>query len=73
VINPTTAQQQLDLSIEVVAFAGSGRRWHMSPLDIYATIVIGRKPGVEVAEQMLGAVPGTVTLAAWSVSIYEFR
>jgi alpha-N-arabinofuranosidase len=72
VINPTAAEQQLDLSIEGTALAGSGRRWRLSPSDINATIVVGQKPGVEVEKQTLDAVPGTMTLPSWSVSVYEF-
>lgn len=72
VINPTAAEQQLDLSIEGTALAGSGRRWRLSPSDINATIVVGQKPGVEVEEQTLDAVPGPMTLPPWSVSVYEF-
>lgn len=72
VINPTMEEQPLDLSIQGAALAGSGRRWRMAPPDINATIVVGQKPGVQIEEQTLDAVPGAVTLAPWSVSIYEF-
>ncbi|HYL98419.1 MAG TPA: alpha-N-arabinofuranosidase [Blastocatellia bacterium] len=72
VINPTTAEQQLDLSIEGAVLAGSGKLWRMAPSDINATIIVGQKPGVQVEEQSLEAVSSTLTVAPWSVNIYEF-
>ena len=44
----------------------------MAPSDLDATIAVRQKPGFEVEEQTLEAVPATRTLAPWSVSVYEF-
>jgi hypothetical protein len=44
----------------------------MAPASLDATIVVGQKPGVEVEERPLDAVPGTATIAPFSVSVYEF-
>jgi alpha-N-arabinofuranosidase len=73
VINPTTTQQEIDLSIEGATLGAGAKVWRMSPSDINATIIAGQKPGVEVQEQTLPAIPSVLTLAPWSVSIYEFR
>jgi len=37
-----------------------------------ATIVEGQKPGVAIEEQALDAVPGTPSLAPFSVNVYAF-
>jgi hypothetical protein len=44
----------------------------MAPSDINASIVVGRKPGVEIEAQALNAIPATLTFAPWSVNVYEF-
>ena len=72
VVNPTEAEQQLQLSIRGVELSGKGRLWRMAPASINASIVVEQKPGVEVEEQVLEALPGTVKIAPISVSIYEF-
>jgi alpha-L-arabinofuranosidase len=72
VINPTEAEQRLDLAVKGVELAGKGRLWRMAPSDINATIVIGQKPQVEIEELPVDAVPNSATIAPISVSIYEF-
>ena len=72
VVNPTASPQQLDLSVAGAMLAGAGKLWRMAPPAISATIAAGQKPGVQVEEQSLGAVPTTIATAPWSVTIYEF-
>jgi alpha-N-arabinofuranosidase len=72
VINPTESGQRLDLSIKGAQLAGKGKLWRMAPADVNATIVVGQKPGVEVDERAVEAVPTTATFPPFSVSIYEF-
>ena len=72
VLNPTEAEQQLQLSFRGVELSGHGRLWRMAPPSINANIVVGQKPGVDVEEQVLEALPGTVKIAPFSVNIYEF-
>jgi alpha-N-arabinofuranosidase len=71
VLNPTESEQPLTLTIESAALAGKGRLWRLAPSSLDAAIVPGQPPGVEVQEQALEAVPGTVTLPPFSVSIHE--
>jgi alpha-N-arabinofuranosidase len=70
VINPTKAPQRLDLSVAGADLAGRGTLWRMAPPDLDATIVVGKKPGVEVEEHVLDAVPTSLTLPPFSVSLY---
>jgi alpha-N-arabinofuranosidase len=71
VVNPTESEQQLNLSLKGVELAGKGRLWRMAPASLNATIVVGQKPGVAVEESALEAAPKTVTMAPFSVNIYE--
>jgi alpha-N-arabinofuranosidase len=72
VINPTESEQRLDLSIKGAQLAGKGKLWRMAPADVNATIVVDQKPGVEVDERAVEAVPTTATFPPFSVSLYEF-
>ena len=72
VVNPTESEQQLNLSFKGVELSGKGRLWRMAPSSVDATIVVGQKPGVEVEEHALEALPSTATIAPFSVTIYEF-
>ena len=65
-------QQTLSLEIRGAALSGKGDAGAWPRRALTATIVVGQKPGVEVEEQALAALPGTPTFAPFSVSIYEF-
>jgi alpha-N-arabinofuranosidase len=71
VVNPTESEQQLKFSIKGAELSGKGRLWRMAPSSLNATVVVGQKPGVEVEQRTLEALPNTVTIAPFSVSIYE--
>jgi alpha-L-arabinofuranosidase len=71
VLNPSDAPQELQLTFQGMEFAGKGRLWRMAPPNINATITVGQKPGVEIEEQALDAVPRLVSVPPYSVSIYE--
>jgi alpha-L-arabinofuranosidase len=72
VINPTESEQQLDLRVRGAELAGKGTLWRMAPSSLDATIVVGERPGVQVEERALDAVPATPTFAPFSVTIYRF-
>ena len=72
VLNPSDSGQRLKLSINGVKLAGQGRLWRMAPETVDATITVGQKPGVEVQEQALGAVPESTIVPPFSVSIYGY-
>jgi alpha-N-arabinofuranosidase len=71
VINPTESEQRLDLSFDGADLQGRGTLWRMAPSDLDATIVVGQPPGVEIEETLVEAVPTSVTLPPFSVSLYE--
>jgi alpha-L-arabinofuranosidase len=53
-----------------VKLASQGHLWRMAPPSVDATITVGQKPGVEVEEQGSGAVPDSMAVPPFSVSIY---
>jgi alpha-N-arabinofuranosidase len=73
VVNPTEAEQRIDLTFRGAELADRGRLWRMAPSSIDAAIVIGQKPQVEIEEKQLDAVPRSASVAPISVNIYEFR
>jgi alpha-N-arabinofuranosidase len=72
VLNPSDSAQSMKLSINGAKLASEGHLWQMAPDSVDATITIGKKPGVEVQEKALGAVPETIAVAPFSVSIYSY-
>lgn len=71
VINPTESTQSLSLQIVGAKLAGKGVLRRMAPRSLTANVVVGQEPGVIVEELPLRAVPREVTLAPWSVNLYE--
>jgi alpha-N-arabinofuranosidase len=71
VVNPTETEQRLNLLFKGVELSGKGRLWRMAPASLDATIVVGRRPGVEIEQKALEAAPNAATIAPFSVSIYE--
>ena len=72
VLNPSDSEQQLKLAINGVRLASQGHVWRMAPSSVDATITVGQKPGVEVEEKEVTAVPDTVSVPPFSVNIYSF-
>jgi alpha-L-arabinofuranosidase len=72
VLNPSDSEQPLKLAINGVKLSSQGNLWRMAPASVDATIVVGQKPGVEVEEHKLTAVPETLSVPPFSVNIYSF-
>ncbi len=72
VLNPSDAPQELKLSITGTKLATNGRTWRMAPASVDATVTIGKKPEVEVQEQKLTALPETMSVPPFSISIYSY-
>jgi alpha-N-arabinofuranosidase len=72
VLNPSDAEQHLNLAINGAKLSTQGRLWRMAPSSVDATIVVGQKPGVGVQEQELTSVPDTMAVPPFSVNIYSF-
>jgi alpha-L-arabinofuranosidase len=71
VVNPTASQQALSLQITGAKLAGKGVLRRMAPPSLTANVAVGQEPGVTIEELPLRALPAKLTLAPWSVNIYE--
>lgn len=72
VLNPSNSEQNIELAIRGAALASAGKLWRMAPDSMDAAIKLGTKPEVQVEEQQLGALQGTVTVRPFSVNIYSY-
>jgi len=72
VLNPSDSEQHVKVSISGTRLSSQGQLWRMAPANVEATITVGQKPGVEVQEQGLDAVPDTMSVPPFSVNIYSF-
>ncbi len=71
VINPTPSQQPLSLQITGAKLTGKGVLRRMAPPSLTANVAVGQETGVTIEELPLRALPAKLTLAPWSVNIYE--
>ena len=62
----------MKLAINGARLASAGKLWRMAPASIDATVQVDKKPEVQVEEQSLGALPGTVVVRPFSVNIYSY-
>jgi len=72
VLNPSDSEQRIKLSINGAKLASQGKLWRMAPDSVDATVQVDKKPEVQVEEQTLGALPGTITVRPFSVNIYSY-
>jgi alpha-N-arabinofuranosidase len=72
VLNPSDAEQSITIAINGTKLASAGKLWRMAPDSIDATVQVDKKPEVQVEEQTLGALPGTITVRPFSVNIYSY-
>ncbi len=72
VINPTEAEERLNLSVSGVRLTGAGRVWFMAPASVSATNVVGLPPQVEVQEREVNMTASAMAIAPISVNIYQF-
>jgi len=72
VLNPSDSEQSIKIAINGAKLASAGKLWRMAPASIDATVQVDKKPEVEVEEQTLGALPGTIAVRAFSVNIYSY-
>lgn len=72
VLNPSDAPATMDLQVNGVQLAGHGMLWRMAPESVNASIQVDQKPGVSVESQPTEAVPTSITVPHFSVSIYSY-
>jgi alpha-N-arabinofuranosidase len=72
VLNPSDSEQSIKISVTGAKLANAGKLWRMAPDSVDATVQVDKKPEVQVEEQSLGALPGSVTVRPFSVNIYSY-
>ena len=72
VLNPSDSEQSIRIAINGAKLASAGKLWRMAPDSVDATVQVDKKPEVQVEEQTLGALPGTITVLPFSVNIYSY-
>jgi alpha-N-arabinofuranosidase len=72
VLNPSDSEQSIRIAINGTKLASAGKLWRMAPDSIDATVQVDKKPEVQVEEQTLGALPGTIIVRPFSVNIYSY-
>ena len=72
VLNPSDAEQSIAIAIHGAKLASTGKLWRMAPGSIDATVQVDKKPEVQIEEQTLGALSGTITVRPFSVNIYSY-
>jgi len=72
VVNATDSAQPLTLNVNGVQLAGKSTLWQMTAKDLNAANRVGEKPQVEIQEIAMDNVPQTLSVAPYSVNIYQF-
>ena len=60
------------LAVKGATPADSGTFRQMAPSSLDATVAVGKQPGVSVEAHKLGALPDTIEVAPFSLSIYSY-
>jgi alpha-N-arabinofuranosidase len=72
VLNPSDSEQSIRIAINGAKLASAGKLWRIAPDSIDATVQVDNKSEVQVEEQTLSALPGTITVRPFSVNIYSY-
>jgi alpha-N-arabinofuranosidase len=72
VLNPSDSAQSIKLNIDGAKLASSGHLYRMAPDSIDATVQVDKKPEVQVDEETLGTLPGSITVRPFSVNVYSY-
>jgi alpha-N-arabinofuranosidase len=73
IVNPTETAQSIRVAFDNVDPQGRGTKWEVAADDLQAWNVAGAEPEVTLEEHPLAEVPGTLTVAPLSVSLYRFE
>lgn len=72
VLNPSDSGQTLNLAFKDTKLASGGHLWRMAPSSVDAVTAVGKKPEVEVQEESVSAIPETLMVPPFSITIYSF-
>jgi len=72
VVNATESVQPLDLNVAGARLAGKTTLWQMTGKELDAANRVGQEPQVEAKEIEIGEVLQTISVAPFSVNVYQF-
>ena len=73
IVNPTQSSQGIRVAFENVELQDRGTKWEIVAPDLEAQNVAGKEPAVTIEEGPLEEVPGALTVAPLSISLYRFE
>jgi alpha-N-arabinofuranosidase len=72
VVNATNSEQKLNLNIAGAQLAGPSKLWQITGKDLNAEDRVGQPAQVAIKEIPIGDAPKTLTVAPFSVGVYQF-
>jgi alpha-N-arabinofuranosidase len=72
VVNATESEQKFDLDVSGCRLAGKAVLRQITGKDLNAADRVGQEPQVEIKESQMAGLPGTVSVAPISVTLYRF-
>ncbi len=72
VLNPSDGDQTVNLKVMGTTLDSHGKVWRLSPASVDATIVVDKKPEVEIESSEVNSFPDSLVAPPFSVSIYAF-
>jgi hypothetical protein len=72
VVNPSESPQQLQLDVDGATLPDRGRAWTVSGADVQARNRAGEPPQIELTEWTLSNATRPITVAPFSINLYEF-
>jgi alpha-N-arabinofuranosidase len=72
VVNATDSAQQMDIDLAGFRPQGQGRKWRLTSPSLDAANRVGKAPQLAVAENAFDASAKTLSVAPYSIELYEF-
>ncbi len=72
VVNVTESEQKFDLKVAGMRVGGPGKLWQMTAASLDAVNRVDQKPGVAIKEINLDAPAQSVSVAPYSIGVYQF-
>ena len=72
VVNATESEQKFDLNVSGCRLTGRAVLRQITGKDLNAANRVGQEPQVEIKESQMAGVPGTISVAPISVTLYRF-
>jgi alpha-L-arabinofuranosidase len=72
VVNATETEQTLELDLSNFRSAGTGKTWSLKAADLDAQNVVGKAPGVVIAEGTFDTATKVMKVPPTSIQLFEY-